>query len=84
MRLGSISNCTNKASPAASPTCYSRSSCPGLLDNAKHGIVSVLVFGDVLQRFAFSVHYECVQRQEERERETKQVVVKQKGSQYFD
>lgn len=62
-----------------SPTCYSCSSCPDL--PAKRRIVSVLVL-DVLQRFAFSVRYECVHRQKERER--RQVVVTQKGSQYFD
>lgn len=46
--------------------CYSCCSCPNLLDNAKHRVVSALVL-DVLQKFAFSVSCECVER-EERER----------------
>lgn len=76
-----VDNCISKTSPVASPNCYSCSICPNLL-NAKHRVVSVLMLGDVLQRFAFSECYECVQRQ--KESEIRQVVVKQKGSQYFD
>lgn len=68
VRLGNISKCTSKALPLALYSCYSCSSGPNLLDKGKNRVVTVLVLEYVLQRFAFSVHSECVQREKQREK----------------
>ena len=53
------------------------------LQNAKHRVVSVLMFGDVMQSSLFVVCYECAEAGRERGG-WGVLIVKQKESQYFD